>query len=287
MHSSLNKTIDSYSQAIFNLGEISGRFSDANEALLATSSILRTVFEASFSLNNFSQSLNRFIAISTTLSKNTDLNPALLERIHRQVFSNPESYQFDPGVYRSNRVSTAIQDLSLGLQGHSIFEQAVHFYLEFLKMKPFKNGNEVLAMLAANYILVQEGLVRMPVIDFSDAPSDLDRVNEWFKKKSGALLEFLSDAAVLTNDYNNRVNGFHKQRKELFRALLPIMIQQSSFTTDMLLKMYGQSTFQTINSLLKELVRLNILIESTGKARNRIFHLREYSQLLKKHYGKL
>ena len=95
------------------------------------------------------------------------------------------------------------------------------------------------------------------------------------------MVRILRGINRLGKTYADRTNGLATQRKKLLTKLLPHMMRRPRFGIQEILDDYGEGTFQTISLLAKEIKEppINILEETTGFSRFRVFHLHEYTKL--------
>ncbi len=272
--------------ALLNIGKINGWIESSQFALLMRYSLAKLAFTQQIIDENHGQlpvTESRFI---TAFIKPTKVREDFLDAIaslHRQIFSQKETYNYQPGEWRSQDKQKALQRLLVKHNSKdNIFESAIQLYQNFLQISPFHKGNELVADLIANMYLVERSVLLAPILIFSRMQNNTHDPNQQVAEQTELIISLLHNIRTLDGKYKERTNGFAKQRKDLFQGLLPCMMEKPQFTIKELQNSYQEkSTYQTINELFKELVKLNVLKEVTGKDRHRVFHLHEYTQLFK------
>ena len=226
----------------------------------------------------------RFIKVFLTPPRDAGSMAGQLQAAHKALFSHKEGFQHHPGEWVS---ASAAEELTiffdeLSQTATSPFVSAVHVNDHILQLHPFKDGNRVMATLAANYYLQSLGVIPYPLFPFHTMPNAAE-ADRWFAEQTAAMLGILEKIRKLTRVYEDRTNGLSTQRKKLFSELLPYMMRRPQFGIQELRKDFGKSTYQTMNELARELSEspISILNELTGLGRHRVFHLREYTNLFK------
>lgn len=281
-------------QALLNIGLINGWVDSSEFAQTMRYSLADIIFSCEENDNiedclaspELPETRKRFIQ---AFLKKPELDVALwmyVAQLHRVIFSGKETYEYHPGEWVSDGAKQAVEDL---FQMHEstdyVFTSASQIYNQLIKISPFYDGNKRMAELLSNLYLVQRGVLLAPVLVFSRINDPYLSIDEQVAKQTKGLVTLLHRIRSLNDKYLERTNGFAKQRKDLFQGLLPCMMQQPRFTIKELQAIYQKkSTYQTINELFKDLVKLNVLKEETGNARFRVFHLHEYTNLFTKLY---
>ncbi len=280
--------------SLLNIGLINGWVDSSEFARIMRYSLASIVFSAAetdetrdrLSSSELPETKRRFVeAFLMTTEPKGDLWMHGT-KLHKLIFSNKETYDYRPGEWRSGDVAQAVQNLFEEHRAtNTIFDSAVQLYKELMQSKPFFDGNEQMAELLSNLYLVQRGVLLAPALTFSQMKVGSLTADEHVAKQTKKLVELLHNIRALNDKYLKRTNGFAKQRKELFQGLLPCMMQNPRFTIKELQATYQKkSTYQTINELFKDLIKLNVLKEETGNARFRVFRLHEYTNLFTKLY---
>ncbi len=289
------QSIPSQDQALLNLGKINGWIDSSPVATVMRHSMANLAFELTKADLQVEIDIGNLLSISDSpitskRFKKVFLDPlvgndyaVVLQKVHQQIFAQSEGYQFQPGQLRSENTPGQIQGIinKIDESSDSPFAKALDLHKNFLDLKPFNNGNEIIAALLPNIYLTHRGVMLAPILSFHNFPAQGDDADEWFQDQTNLIITLLHEIRDLEQEYKSRTNGFATQRKKLFSGLLPFMMKRPKFTIQELLDEYGQSTYQTINELFKDLVKLNVLKELTGNARFRVFHLHEYSNLFK------
>lgn len=281
-------------QSLLNIGLINGWVDSSEYARIMRHSLASLVFstqgfediEESLSSSELLEAKKHFIEAFLSTSKPRNELDVFALKVHKQIFSNKETYAYRPGEWASADVAEKVKQL---FKKHgstdAVFESAAQIYKELVRLSPFFDGNKRMAELLSNLYLVQRGVLLTPVLTFSWMNNASLTIDEQVAKQTAALTHLLHEIRLLNEKYMERTNGFAKQRKDLFKGLLPCMMQQPRFTIKELQTIYQEkSTYQTINELFKDLVKLNVLEEETGNARFRVFRLHEYTKLFTKLY---
>lgn len=281
-------------QSLLNIGLINGWVDSSEYARIMRHSLASLVFfaqrfesiEEGLSSSELLEAKKHFIEAFLSTSKPKNELDVFALKVHKQIFSNKETYAYRPGEWASVDVANEVQQLFKKHEStDGVFESAAQIYKELVQLSPFFNGNKRMAELLSNHYLMQRCVLLAPVLVFSWMNDLSATVDEQVLKQTTKLVNLLHEIRSLHDKYLERTNGFAKQRKDLFKGLLPCMMQQPRFTIKELQAIYQEkSTYQTINELFKDLVKLNVLEEETGNARFRVFRLHEYTKLFTKLY---
>lgn len=289
------KEITQKEQALISLGKVNGwvdfmpqassvRYSLAN---LAFAFAEKSDIDLESALNGRMNDKNytRFteVFLSPTLLKEDFCNE--LQSVHRHIFSQTDGYEFHPGEWKNTEAVGELHGaIEAADENESIFGATQNLVSSFNKLMPFKSGNEVILQLVPNLYLMRRGYIRSPIFILDQSKKTSDDAVTWFQKNTQLIIEAMQCVERLQAEYQERIAGMSKQRKTLFEDLLPFMMKRPTFTVRQLQTDYEpikKITYQTLNELLKELARANIVKESTGQARHRVFHLHEYTKIFK------
>lgn len=182
-----------------------------------------------------------------------------------------------------------------------LIKNALSHY-QFETIHPFLDGNGRIGRLLITLYLINTGLLHKPTLYMSDflqknkgayfdsltAVRTSNNIEHWIKfflsgmatsAKQGK--DTLQGIVTLRQDIENtRIMTLGKRAKkgqELFKLLFSMPVVSTA-----LVKAALHLTHPTVNSLLKEFQRLEILQEITGQKKNRLYVFREYVDLFKK-----
>jgi len=285
-------------QALLNLGKINGWLESSRKTSVIRESIAKLSFvlpqqdahaeniEEILSADTSNKTLARYIDISMSIEARKGDLVEDLRNIHSKIFSQKDGYSFHPGEWKDDHseinLRTAFEEVG---SSNSMFKETVEILKKFQGVSPFKAGNELIERILPNIYLRRLGIIDTPFFSFHDICDGSQDIDKWFKDKTDIVIDILHQVRSLQKEYAQRTVGLSKQRSDLFEDLLPFVMRRPKFTIKAIQKDYEKVrkiTFQTFSQLIKDLEKANILIETTGNSRFRVFHLHEYTNLYKK-----
>jgi hypothetical protein len=290
--------ITSEKQALLNLGKINGWIESSRKTSVIRESVAKLSFalpqqdataeniEDILSSDASNETLTRYIDVFMSKGpRNGDLVEEL-KCIHSRIFSQKDGYSFHPGEWKNNHsendLRKAFEDAN---SSNSVFEETIDILGKFHDIAPFKAGNELIERILPSIYLQRLGIIDIPFLSFHNIGPGSQDIDTWFKDKTDIVINILHKVRNLQKEYAQRTVGLSKQRSSLFEDLLPFMMRRPKFTIKELQEDYKKVrkiTFQTFSQLIKDLEKANVLIETTGNSRFRVFHLHEYTNLYKK-----
>lgn len=203
-----------------------------------------------------------------------------------------------------NDLSETLKDLELfwhnkGLNMPHLIKMAISHY-QFETVHPFLDGNGRIGRLLITLHLVELGILQKPVLYLSDffernkgqyydgltfvrTRNNMDQwiifflsaVMETAKKGRGTFEKIIA----LRHTYEQRIMGLGRRAK-LAHSLLLHLFSDPATNAAFAAKTLDVS-ISAANTLVNELTRIDILKETTGFSRNRMFILHEYLDLFK------
>jgi Fic family protein len=180
---------------------------------------------------------------------------------------------------------------------HLIKIAIVHY--QFETIHPFLDGNGRVGRLLITLYLVANKLLSKPTLylsDFFEKHRQLyydnlttvrtnNNLTQWIKFFLTAVIETSSDGidafqnilSLRKEIENNKIVTLGK-KLPLAKKVIDYLYKYPIITMNHLVEEFG-ITKQTANTLIRDLVNLKILIETTGQKRNRIFVFEEYLNL--------
>ena len=183
----------------------------------------------------------------------------------------------------------------------SLLKIAIAHY-QFETIHPFLDGNGRIGRLLITLFLVKEGLLEKPLLylsDFFENPKDLyyDNLNgirtqndilQWLKyflvgieQTSTHAVKTLSAILQLKDHLENYVREKYG-RKSTNAIILLNALYRNPFVRIEQVKTICDLSYKAANDLVKQLCEKNILVETTGQNRNRMFAFAPYLALFDK-----
>lgn len=183
----------------------------------------------------------------------------------------------------------------------SLLKIAIAHY-QFETIHPFLDGNGRIGRLLITLFLVKEGLLEKPLLylsDFFENPKDLyyDNLNgtrtqngilQWLKyflvgieQTSTHAVKTLSEILQLKDHLENYVREKYG-RKSTTAIILLNALYRNPFVRIEQVKAICDLSYKAANDLVKQLCEKNILVETTGQNRNRMFAFAPYLALFDK-----
>jgi Fic family protein len=244
-------------------------------------------------------------------------------KAHKTLMSGGEGDKANPGNFRLQSVrvgelvpppATAVADLMSGLEKY-INEasemppliKAGLAHVHFETIHPFLDGNGRIGRLLIVLMLINDGLLKLPIIYLSyyfkqhniEYYQKLDLVRThgdfegWIIYYLKAIKDSALDAYTRAKEIENldaklkalifADHGFAKMRDTAVSVLELLFIQPVTGVTELSEKL-GKA-YNTIQNILKEFVRHNIVSENIIHKRNKLYHFEEYLELLEKEYS--
>ncbi len=177
-------------------------------------------------------------------------------------------------------------------------------HYQFETIHPYLDGNGRIGRLLITLQLVHSKILNRPSLYFSDYLENnrasyfdaLDRVRrshdieQWVRfffsgvaETARDAKETLSKVVKLRSEYIETIEkGIGIRRQKNAKDLLPHLFAKPVINVSEIEKILGVVT-QTANDLVKDMTRIGMLSEITGKQKNRIFVLKEYLKLFVDH----
>lgn len=186
-----------------------------------------------------------------------------------------------------------------GLEIPILIKIAIAHY-QFETIHPFLDGNGRIGRLGIILQLIDKKVLKYPVLYLSDFLEknknsyydsltnvrNNNDINQWIKFFLSGIIEVAKDSrkvfeeiVLLRQEYNNKISTLGRKAKMAQQLLLYLF---SHPTVDAKIAQRELNiTYNTANKLLKDLEELDILQETTGFSRNRLFVLHKYLVLFK------
>lgn len=270
--------------------------------------------------------LNYTYALDESLNMLSNEGLPLVSRVilkaHETLMAGGEGDKANPGHFRTQSVrvgelvpppATAIADLMSGLEKYinqpsempSLIKAGLA-HVHFETIHPFLDGNGRIGRLLIVLMLINDGLLRLPIIYLSyyfkkhniEYYQKLDRVRThgdfegWIVYYLKAIKDSALDAYARAKEIESldatlkalifADQGFTKMRDTAVSVLEALFIHPITGVTELSEKL-GKA-YNTIQNILKEFVRHNIVSESVIHKRNKLYRFEKYLELLEKEY---
>ena len=197
----------------------------------------------------------------------------------------------------------AMSDLEKYINGDDdldVLIRAALIHYQFETIHPFLDGNGRIGRLLINLFLIEKKVLSTPALYISyflkkNRIEYYDRMNEvrlkgnyeqWIKFFLEAVYESAKDAVetidkltTLHDNYRLKIEGLGRRAKNVMRVFEylesnPIIeIQKTARELDI--------AFNTISSIVKDLISIGVLEQTSTQSRNRTFAYKEYLEILK------
>ncbi len=243
-------------------------------------------------------------------------------KAHKTLMSGGEGDKANPGNFRAQSVrvgelvpppATEIAGLMSGLEKFinepseipSLIKAGLS-HVHFETIHPFLDGNGRIGRLLIVLMFINDGLLKLPIIYLSyyfkkhttEYYQKLDRVRThgdfegWIIYYLKAVKESALDAYARAKDIENldaklkalifSDQSFSKMRDTAFSVLELLFIRPITGVTELSEKL--DKAYNTIQHILKEFIRHNIVSENIINKRNKLYRFEEYLELLEKEY---
>lgn len=268
---------------------------------------------------NYVRAMNHGLARLATLP----LSLRLLREIHAELLRDVRGAERHPGEFRAsqNWIGGAGQSLAQALfvppppdemhKALADLERYLHdpdpipvllkcglVHAQFETIHPFLDGNGRVGRLLITFLLVQQGVLRRPLLYLShylkqhraqyyDQLQAVRAEGDW----EGWLKLFLrgvADAAAVATETARRILRLREEHREMIRDqirgtanalhLLDHLFEQPILSVGRVAELIDV-TFPTANNLIGQLVAPGLLREITGSARGRLFAYERYLEL--------
>lgn len=172
-------------------------------------------------------------------------------------------------------------------------------HVQFESIHPFLDGNGRLGRLLVTFILCVDGILKEPLLFLSlyfkknkkDYYVHLQHVRvtgdweEWLKFFLQGVIETANQAVQTVHDILKLVENDRKKIEGVGRAAASMLtvhhyLQKFPITDSKRIEENCELTLPTVNSAFKQLLKLKIVEEKTGKARNKIYVYTEYLKIM-------
>lgn len=203
-------------------------------------------------------------------------------------------------------MSELLSDLENFLNNHSInvphlVKIAIAHY-QFETIHPFLDGNGRVGRLLITLYLVANNLLAKPILylsDFFEKNRQLyydnltivrtkDDLTQWIKFFLSAVIETSQNGVItfqkilkLKTEIEDKKIVTLGRKLPLAKNVINYLYRYPIITLNYLVEEFKISK-QTANTMINDLVKLNILVEVTGQKRNRLFVFQDYINLFKK-----
>ena len=203
-------------------------------------------------------------------------------------------------------MSELLSDLENFLNNHSInvphlVKIAIAHY-QFETIHPFLDGNGRVGRLLITLYLVANNLLAKPILylsDFFEKNRQLyydnltivrtkDDLTQWIKFFLSAVIETSQNGVItfqkilkLKTEIEDKKIVTLGRKLPLAKNVINFLYKYPIVTLNYLVDEFKISK-QTANTMINDLVKLNILVEITGQKRNRLFVFQDYINLFKK-----
>ena len=219
--------------------------------------------------------------------------------------SRPDNAHFVPPSnefveYLMDDLEKFIQDDNLPIP-HLIKTALIHY--QFETIHPFLDGNGRVGRMLIPLYLLEKKILDHPILYVSDffernRRAYYDSLDYARRDKQGVVkwISFFLDGIIETSKKGIKISDdILELKKDIFEEKIPTLgkraknaqkladnLFQSPITTASSVSQKLSITPQNAQILLNDLVRLNILHETTGQKRNRIFEFKDYFDILTK-----
>lgn len=268
---------------------------------------------------NYATALNR--ALDMIGNENLPLSNRVICNTHKILFEECGNYA-DPGNFRSlsvrvgnlipapsQKISDLMSDLEIYINTDNSLPPLIKaglVHLQFETIHPFLDGNGRIGRLIIPLMLIESGLLQMPVLYLShyfkrhqleyyyrlDNVRTKGDVEGWLLFFLKGIEESCIDAYHRTKDLITlkhavsstiRTSNLSNKSQELMQQAADLFFDYPIIRTTDLAEKLGKS-YNTTDNLVETLVGLNILSEITGQKRNKLYQFTPYLELLDKEY---
>lgn len=172
-------------------------------------------------------------------------------------------------------------------------------HLQFESIHPFLDGNGRLGRLLITFILCVEGILKEPLLYLSlyfkknkkEYYNHLQHVREtgdweeWLQFFLQGIIETANQAVGTVHNILKLIEQDRKKIEGIGRAAASMLtvhhyLQKFPITDSKRIEENCELTLPTVNSAFKQLLKLKVVEEKTGKARNKIYVYTEYLKIM-------
>lgn len=206
-----------------------------------------------------------------------------------------------PNVEDMNQAMSDLEKYMNENQDYDVLIRSALIHYQFETIHPFLDGNGRIGRLLILLYLMEQGLLTKPVIyvsyflkknqiEYYDRISEVRRsgnyeqwVEFFLEAVSAAAKDSLDTIHQLNDLHNTNINKLPKSNrsKDMLRLVFdyleqtPIIdIKKTAIAID--------ASYNTVSNAIKKLIDLDIVVETTNAARNRVFAYEQFLQILRK-----